>query len=79
VGRLAGGLNLEESTIVMESDPEYSGLPIDELKARAGDVRGSVVSRGRAILEVGRRSADDADLGAILVTWAKADDVVLGT
>jgi hypothetical protein len=55
---------------MFEADPEYADMPLSELLMRVSDVNKSVVTRGRSILEVGRRAVGDVDLGATLIAWA---------
>jgi hypothetical protein len=47
---------------LLDPDPEFRELDIDELRVRAGRGGESVLRRGRALMELGRRAAGDAAL-----------------
>jgi hypothetical protein len=60
---------------MFDPDPDYTGCGEGELLSSAVDPAGSVVSRGRAILEVGRRAVDKPDLQELLFAWMSSSEL----
>ena len=49
-------------TRLLDADPEFRGLDTGKLTAMVPSARESVLRRGRALMELGRRASDDATL-----------------
>ncbi|MGW0434070.1 hypothetical protein ACWDV4_16215 [Micromonospora sp. NPDC003197] len=55
---------------MFERDSEFAAKATEDLQKLASDPNGSVVLRGRAILEVGRRAVENPGLADDLLEWA---------
>lgn len=64
---LAGGM--------FEPDSSFRDLDVDNLLVMVDDALGSVVLRGRAMLEIGRRAEGHPDLQEMLFTWMHSDEL----
>ncbi|MEV0897183.1 hypothetical protein [Actinoplanes sp. NPDC049802] len=60
---------------MFDEDPEFRGVRVDELILKVGDGSRSVIQRGRALLEIGRRADGRPDLQERLFGWLGDDSL----